>query len=108
MVAVVSGNGLGLGNSSLNTPGSQGAVGNASEGKAGEAVYVNSSNGDLIIQEHDDYLASLGLDLPLTRTYNSQGQLVDDVGGNWRLGVSERLINLTGTVNTAGSTICRR
>jgi hypothetical protein len=53
MVAVVSGNGLGLGNSSLNTLGSQGAVGNAAEGKGGEQVYVNSSNGDLIIREQE-------------------------------------------------------
>src|SRR4051794_33526582 len=98
MVAVVSGNGLGLGNSSLNTLGGQGAVGNASEGKAGEKVYVNSSNGDLIIQDQDDLLASLGLGLPLQRTYNSQGRLVDDFGGNWRQGVIKHLANLTGTL----------
>jgi uncharacterized protein RhaS with RHS repeats len=47
------------------------------------------------------------LDLPLTRTYNSEGQLSDDIGGNWRIGVNERLLNLTGTVNTAGSTIVK-
>jgi len=107
MVAVVSGNGLGLGNSSLNTLGGQGAVGNASEGKAGETVYVNSTNGDLIIQDQDDFLASLGLGLPLQRTYNSQGRLVDDLGGNWRLGVIKHLANLTGTLYTAGSTVTR-
>jgi len=107
MVAVVSGNGLGLGNTSLNTLGSQGAVGNASEGQAGEQVYVNSSTGNLVIQDQDDYLAALGLDLPAVRTYNSQGLLTDDLGGNWRMGVNERLLNLTGTVNTAGSTIVK-
>jgi len=107
MVAVVSGNGLGLGNTSLNTLGSQGAVGKASEGQAGEQVYVNSSTGNLVIQDQDDYLAALGLDLPALRTYNSQGVLTDDLGGNWRMGVNERLLNLTGTVNTAGSTIVK-
>ena len=107
MVAVVSGNGLGLGNTSLNTLGSHGAIGNASEGQAGEQVYVNSSTGNLVIQDQDDYLAALGLDLPALRTYNSQGLLTDDLGGNWRMGVNERLLNLTGTVNTAGSTIVK-
>src|ERR1700737_4721048 len=107
MVAVVSGNGVGLGNTSLNTLGSQGAVGKASEGNAGEQVYVNSSTGNLVIQDRDDYLASLGLNLPVVRTYNSQGLLSDDLGGNWRMGVSERLLNLTGTVNIAGSMIVK-
>ena len=107
MVAVVSGNGLGLGNSSLKSLGSAGALGSASEGRAGEQVYINSTTGDLVIQDGDDFIAALGLDLPLTRTYNSQGQLSDDFGGTWRMGVDERLISLTGTVNTAGSTIVK-
>ena len=107
MVAVVSGNGLGLGNSSLSNLGSQGQVGSATEGKSGEQVYVNSATGNLIIQDRDDYIAALGLNLPIVRTYNSQAQLSDDFGGGWRLGVNERLINLTGTVNTAGSTITK-
>jgi len=107
MVAVVSGNGLGLGTSSLSSLGSDGAVGGAAEGKASEQVYVNSTTGNLVIQDSEDYLAALGLDLPITRTYNSQGQLTDDFGGEWRLGVDERLINLTGTVNTASSTIVK-
>jgi len=107
MVAVISGNGLGLGNSSLGSLGSQGAVGNASAGKAGEQVYVNSTTGDLVIQDLDDSIAALGAGLAVTRTYNSQGQLSDDFGGTWRLGVNERLINPTGTLNTAGSTITK-
>ncbi len=36
-------------------------------------------------------LTALGLDLALVRTYNSQGQLTDDNGDNWRLGVHEGL-----------------
>jgi len=107
MVAVVSGNGLGLGNSSLKSLGLAGALGSASEGRAGEQVYINSTTGDLVIQDGDDFIAALGLDLPLTRTYNSQGQLSDDFGGTWRMGANERLISLTGTVNTAGSTIVK-
>src|ERR1700722_12638029 len=107
MVAVISGNGLGLNNTSVSSLGSQGTVGSASEGNSGEEVYVNSSTGNLVIQDTDDYLAGLGLNLPLVRTYNSQAQMSDDFGGNWRLGVNEQLINLSGTVNTAGSTITK-
>ena len=107
MVAVISGNGLGVNNTSASTLGSQGAVGSASEGNSGEQVYVNSSTGNLVIQDTDDYLAALGLNLPIVRTYNSQAQMGDDFGGNWRLGVNEQLINMTGTVNTAGSTITK-
>ena len=107
MVAVISGNGLGVNNTSASTLGSQGAVGSASEGNSGEQVYVNSSTGNLVIQDTDDYLAALGLNLPIVRTYNSQAQMGDDFGGNWRLGVNEQLINQTGTINTAGSTITK-
>src|SRR5882724_6533857 len=107
MVAVVSGTGLGLGTSSLSILGGRGAVGNASQGRGGEQVYVNSATGNLIIQDRDEYLSGVGADLALIRTYNSQGQLTDDNGDNWRLGVQERLHTLTGTVNTAGSTITK-
>jgi len=107
MVAVVSGTGLGLGTSSLSILGGRGAVGNASQGRGGEQVYVNSATGNLIIQDRDEYLSGVGAGLALIRTYNSQGQLTDDNGDNWRLGVQERLHTLTGTVNTAGSTITK-
>src|SRR5690348_10342359 len=103
MVAVISGSGLGTNNTSLTSLGNQGAVGNATVGKSAEEVYLNSSTGNLVIQDTDDSLASIGLDLPIVRTYNSQGQLSTDFGGTWRLGVNEQLISLTGTVNTGGS-----
>src|SRR5262245_61028643 len=107
MVAVVSGSSLGLFNSSLALLGSSGNVGDSKEGRPNSGVYVNSATGNLIVQAQDDALAAVGLGLALTRTYNSQGLLNDDNSDNWRLGVYQSLYGLTGTVNTAGSTITK-
>src|SRR2546427_3574379 len=107
MVAIVSGAGLGLANSSLNVLGPQGALGPANQGRAGERVYVNSSTGNLVVQNRDEVVIGRGPDISLVRTYNSQGLLNDDNGDNWRLGVYRKVYNLTGTVNSAGSTVTR-
>src|SRR6266487_799000 len=107
MVAIVSGVGLGLSNGSLNVLGPQGAVGQANQGRAGEGVYVNSSTGNLVVQNRDEVVIGRGPDLGLLRTYNSQGFLNDDNGDNWRLGVYRRVYNLSGTVNISGSTVTR-
>ncbi len=107
MVAFVSGNGLGLFNSSLAMLGTRGSAGDASTGRSGEQTYVNVANGNLIIQRQDELLVGQGLDAGLTRTYNSQGLLNDDNGDNWRMSVQKRLWNLTGTINTSGSTVTR-
>src|SRR5689334_1229481 len=106
MAAVVSGNSLGLLNSSLYVLGSQ-ALGQASQGRAGERVYVNAATGNLVVQNQDEFVLGRGPDLALLRTYNSQGQFQDDNADNWRLGFYRKVYNLTGTVNTAGSTITR-
>src|SRR5688572_15866257 len=103
MVAVVSGNGLGLSSSSLASL--AGGLGSSPEGQNGQRLFVNSATGNLVIQSEDESLGALGADLRLIRTYNSQGQLDDDNADNWRLGVHQKLLGLTGTVNTAGSTI---
>ncbi|MEJ1964198.1 MAG: LysM peptidoglycan-binding domain-containing protein [Gammaproteobacteria bacterium] len=107
MVAIVSGETLGLTTSSRNVLGGAGQLGNATTGRNGEQVFVNSATGNLIIQDQDEILTSAGIRTPLIRTYNSQGQLDDDNGDNWRLGVHMRLHALTGTVNTSGSTITK-
>jgi YD repeat-containing protein len=107
MVAVVSGTGLGLFGSSVSALGGAGAFGNAAPGRGGDRLFVNTSTGNLIVQSQDEVLSALGLDLALVRTYNSQGLLDDDNGDNWRLGVHQRVYGLTGTVNTAGSTITK-
>src|SRR5260221_5425845 len=107
MAAIVSGNSLGLLNSSLYVLGSQGALGQASQGRASEQVFINGYTGNLVIQNRDELLVSRGPDLSLVRTYNSQGLLDGDNNDNWRLGVYRKVYNLSGTVNTAGSTVTR-
>lgn len=101
MAAIISGNTLGLFNNPL-SPSGQSLVG---RGGQSDSVFINSATGNLVIQGQDEYLASIGLDLSLIRTYNSQGQLTDDNGDNWRLGVHQRVYDVTGTLNAAGSMV---
>ena len=110
MVAVISGNSLGLLNSSLNVLGTnQGVSGVAASGRNGEGVFVNAATGNLIIQRHDDMMIGRGTDIDTVRTYNSQGGYDRP---NWNIGFYRQLTGLststpnTGT-NTKASTITR-
>src|SRR6266540_284013 len=76
MVAIVSGNELGLFNSSLNLLGSQGPSGQPNLGRSGERIYLNSATGNLIVQQQDEVLVGLGPDVALLRTYNSAGRTI--------------------------------
>src|SRR5215510_6194212 len=107
MAAIISGNSLGLSNSSLATLGGQGVLGSAPNGRSGENVYVDSVTGNLVLQNRDELLLGRGFNIGLVRTYNSQGLLDGDNNDNWRLGVYKKVSGLTGTVNTAGSTVRR-
>jgi YD repeat-containing protein len=107
MVAIVSGNSLGLELTSLGTLGSRGLWGSSGQGNSGEQVYVNAATGNLVVQHKDDFLASLGLDNMALRTYNSLGLATDDNADNWSIGVYAQQMLLTGTVNQAGSTLTR-
>ncbi|WP_279237486.1 putative Ig domain-containing protein [Dyella sedimenti] len=104
MVAVIAGNGLGLANTSLSqlgqTSGGQAAIGQASSGQ-----YLNLATGNLILQNADEGLIFDGLPLNVLRTYNSLGQATGNQG--WLFGFNRHLGAVTGTVNTAGSTITR-
>ena len=97
MSTVISGASLGLLSSSLSVLGTAGKTGNALEGRGNEAVYVNAATGNVILQKRDEWLAGLGTDISVLRTYNSQGQFTDDNGDNWRLGFSRNVTGLTGT-----------
>ncbi|SFQ11319.1 LysM peptidoglycan-binding domain-containing protein [Variovorax sp. 770b2] len=107
MVAIVSGNSLGLSLTSLATLGQRGTLGAAGQGRNGEQAFVNIATGNLVLQDFDDRLEGRGLDIGAVRTYNSQGLLNDDNGDNWRVGAFGQQILLTGTVATAGSTLTR-
>ena len=106
MVAIVSGNGLGVSLSSLATLGGKASSGAATQGRNGELAFVNIANGNLILQDHDAVQSELGaIPLDSLRVYNSQGTV--DATDNWSNGFSMQRLVLTGTVNTAGSTIVR-
>jgi len=107
MVALVAGSGLGLERSSAFVLGSRGVVGQAGLGRASDNVYVNAATGNLVVQNADEMLIGLGPDSAIARTYNSQGGFTDDNGDNWRTSVHRLVGGLTGTVNTAGSTVTR-
>ena len=103
MVAIVSGNTLGLLGGSSATLGQQGTFGNAAIGKSNEHGYLNVSNGNVVMQQRDDFIASKGADFALIRTYNAQGAL----GQHWKFGLSREVGAVTGTLNEAGSTVVR-
>lgn len=105
MTAIVAGSGLGLINTSLGILGQQGV--GATLGRGGDSVYVNASNGNLVIQRQDEALIGRGLDIGVLRTYNSQGVVDADNNDNWRIGFYRQITALSGVVNTAGSKVTR-
>jgi YD repeat-containing protein len=107
MVAIFSGNSTGFERSSRSMLGNSGLLGSAALGRSGEQVFVNASNGNLLISQKDEFLVGRGPDAAIARTYNSLGDLSDDNGDNWRQGTDRRIYGLTGTLNTAGSTVRR-
>jgi len=107
MVAIVSGNGVGISNTSAGTLGQSGVFGNSANGNAKDSVYINVANGNLLLQDQDDCIVARGIDMEVVRTYNSQGLFSGADGSGWRQGLRKQVNGLTGTVNTAGSTITR-
>ncbi len=107
MVAMISGNSLGLSLSSLSKLGNDGVSGVADLGR--EKAYINIANGNLVLQDQDSFLQAIGLDAVTVRTYNSQARLngQDGQDGNWRIGFYRSVQDQTGTLNIAGSTISR-
>ena len=108
MVAIVTGNGLGLNTGSAALPAESGVLGDPRLGRGNERIYVNSTTGNLVVQAQDEVLSARGVDLIALRTYNSQGLLSDDNGDNWFAGVARRVHSLSGTIGSAGSTVTRR
>ncbi len=89
MVAVVSGNGLGLFDSSFDRLGV--AMGGRDRLGAGAgAHFVNAATGNLVLQGHDESLLGRGMPLSLLRTYNSQGLQAGADG--WMHGFEQTLV----------------
>ncbi|HRO63227.1 putative Ig domain-containing protein, partial [Thermomonas sp.] len=105
MVAVVSGNGLGLFSSSLTQLGLAG--GGPSIGGSRTDQYVNLATGNLILTGWDESLFGHGFATGQVRTYNSQGSFAQTGADGWQTGY-ERTVRLAfGAVNTAGSQVER-
>lgn len=101
MVAVYTGNGLGLFNTSLTQ------LGNAGGGRIGQGAssqYVNLSTGNLVVQDLDESLLVRGFGASLLRTYNSRGSVAGQGQDGWITGY-ERRLSLNNTLNTVGSTM---
>lgn len=102
MAAVISGNGLGLFNSSLNQLG-YGFGGDARLGQGGANQYVNIANGNLLLQNQDEQLLFRGMAIGQLRTYNSLGTVGQMGGDGWLTGFERKVELLSGTLNAAGS-----
>ncbi|GAA4042763.1 LysM peptidoglycan-binding domain-containing protein [Parerythrobacter jejuensis] len=109
MTAIFTGLGSGLERSSANVLGAAGQIGGASLGRAGEKVSVNAATGNLVINRQDEFLTGRGLDIGISRTYNSLAELSDgDNGDQWQQSTTRRVFGLSGSQNGAGSTIKRQ
>jgi YD repeat-containing protein len=93
MVAIVTGNGLGLLRTSASVLGSAGTLGSAALGRANDGVTLNAANGNLVITNRDEFIIGRGVDVGINRTYNSRGLMTDDNGDNWRLSLQRKIIN---------------
>lgn len=106
MVAVFTGNGLGLFNTSLTQLG--GALGGSGGlGQDRSRQLVNLATGNVLVQGQDEYLSFRGLGLGFERTYNSQGQASEVGADGWLTGFERRVVLQSGTFNTAGSMMRR-
>ena len=103
MVAVFTGTGLGLYNTSYTQLGFT-TGGGAGLGQSRESQYVNLSTGNLVLQDLDESLFVRGLNASFLRTYNSRGTVTGQGQDGWVTGF-ERNVTLTGTLNAAGSTM---
>lgn len=107
MVAIFTGAGTGFERGSGNVLGGAGLLGQAGLGRSGEQLLLNAANGNLMLMQQDELLLGRGPDAAISRTYNSQGDLSDENGDNWRQSTDRRLFWVSGTVNTIGSVMKR-
>jgi YD repeat-containing protein len=113
MVAIVSGNGLGLFNTSLTNLGF-GLGGSSTFGSARTNQYVNIATGNLMLRDADEFLTVRGFDASFLRTYNLRGITNDSTSASYVgqdgfvTGFERRVVLGTGTFNTANSTMYLR
>ncbi|HZY20285.1 MAG TPA: LysM peptidoglycan-binding domain-containing protein [Ramlibacter sp.] len=107
MVAIVSGNSLGLDLTSRTVLAHLGPSADTWRGASGERLSVNVANGNLVVQDTDETVIGRGPDAVALRTYNSQGLLDDDNGDNWINGLVLQPLRLTGGLGMPGSSMSR-
>ena len=108
MVAIVTGQGLGVVRGSGYVLGSRGQLGDASLGVGADNVTINAATGNLNINRTDDILIGYsGPSEDAVRSYNSMGAGMDDNHDNWSMGTGRIITHVVGTVNTAGSSVTR-
>ncbi|WEJ99469.1 MAG: LysM peptidoglycan-binding domain-containing protein [Candidatus Sphingomonas phytovorans] len=108
MVSIFTGLGAGFERGSAATLKSLGLLGSGSFGRNGEQISVNAATGNLLITQRDEFLVGRGPDSAIGRTYNSFEDVADgDNNDHWRQSTTRGVHGLTGTLNTAGSTIKR-
>lgn len=92
MTAIFTGLGSGFARSSAVSLGSAGLIGSGSIGRGGDTVSVNAATGNLLVSQQDEFLAGRGLDVGISRTYNSLAELADgDNGDNWQMSTMRRV-----------------
>ena len=84
MANIIGGYDTGLQDTSLYLLGRDDKTGNGTTGHE-ENVYVNVSNGNLVINHMDAYLPSQGEDFSLLRTYNSRGTIDGNLSSGWNV-----------------------
>lgn len=94
MATIIGGNGTGTLDSSLFLLNRNDTTGAGTAGY-NEQVYINVSNGNLVIGHQDEYLPSETNDFLTLRTYNSRAQFANYMGDGWMLSEFVRLQNIT-------------
>ncbi|MES2489414.1 MAG: DUF6531 domain-containing protein [Pseudomonadota bacterium] len=104
MTSIILGNGLGVVGSSATQTNGYGVAGQGKVGQGKDLATVNAATGNLIIQGQDEFVASVGVDAALLRTYNSQGVFDGDNNDGWRLSLYRSLVvNNDGTLTRIGA-----
>jgi trimeric autotransporter adhesin len=104
MVAIFTGLGAGFVRGSANILGGAGQLGNSAQGRGGESVSVNAATGNLLVSQQDEFLIGRGLDIGVSRTYNSLGDASDgDNGDQWQQSSYRRIF-----AYVAGSSVKRQ
>src|SRR5579862_5011139 len=94
MATIIGGNGTGTLDSSLYLLNRNDTTGAGTAGH-GEQVYINVTNGNLVLDHLDQFLPSETNNFLTTRTYNSQGQFGTPDGEGWNLSEFSRLQVIT-------------